>query len=76
MPPTPYPGAGLPLISRDLHAQKLYAIGAHQDCFGSSSSLLPIREVFMMALMDACKLLETRLLLNARTQSDHEAPPQ
>lgn len=60
MPPTLYPGAGLPLVSKDLHAHKFYAIGAHEDCFGSASDLLPVREVFMMALMDACKSLEAR----------------
>lgn len=64
MPPTLYPGAGLPLVTRDRDARKLYAIGAHQECFESSSNILPLREVFMMAVMGACKSRETRLLFN------------
>jgi cell pole-organizing protein PopZ len=71
MPPTLYPGAGLPPVLQDLHVEKLYAIGAHRDCFGSFSYLLPIREVFMMAAMDACKSSAPQLLPRRRTHSDH-----
>lgn len=33
-------------------AAKSYPIGAHGNCAGAESELLPVREVFMMVLMD------------------------
>jgi len=31
----------------------MYPIGAHHNCWGTDSELLPVREVFMMILMDS-----------------------
>ncbi|KFY32862.1 hypothetical protein V495_08667 [Pseudogymnoascus sp. VKM F-4514 (FW-929)] len=49
--PYEYPGVNI-----DLHCYSndgpTYSIGAHTNCWGAESQLLPVREVFMMALMD------------------------
>lgn len=46
-----YPGVNLDLrhYSQDT---ALYPLGAHTNCVGADSKLLPVREVFMMVLMD------------------------
>lgn len=49
--PYEYPGVNI-----DLHCYSndgpTYPIGAHTNCWGAESQLLPVREVFMMVLMD------------------------
>jgi hypothetical protein len=47
-----YPGLGLPLRHIEDPATDFYPIGAHGDCRGSTSDLLPVREVAMMNIME------------------------
>jgi hypothetical protein len=47
-----YPGINLDLRHYPQGDQPTYPIGAHHNCFGADSELLPVREVFMMMLMD------------------------
>ncbi|KAH8886347.1 hypothetical protein GQ53DRAFT_727710 [Thozetella sp. PMI_491] len=49
--PNKYPGAGFSVRHWNYHDRK-YPIGAHYNCSGTSSDLLAIREVAMMALVD------------------------
>ncbi|ELR05446.1 hypothetical protein VC83_03609 [Pseudogymnoascus destructans] len=46
-----YPGINIDLRYYNNHGP-IYPIGAHGNCFGANSELLPVREVFMMVLMD------------------------
>lgn len=52
-----YPDAGLPLFYEKY--EKHYAVGVHQNVLGTSSAMLHIREVYMMALMETSKTLFT-----------------
>lgn len=47
-----YPGINLDLRHNPQGRGPMYPIGAHHNCSGSDSELLPVREVFMMILMD------------------------
>lgn len=46
-----YPGLGLPL-RHDRQDNDNYPLGAHGNCFGSQSFILPIRELAMMSVME------------------------
>lgn len=46
-----YPGLGLPLRHFPQN-YNVYPLGAHGNCYGGDSDLLPVREVAMMAVMD------------------------
>lgn len=46
-----YPGVNIDLRHYPIYGAK-YPIGAHGNCSGATSNLLPVREVFMMVLMD------------------------
>jgi hypothetical protein len=46
-----YPGINIDLRHYNNNGP-IYPIGAHGNCFGADSKLLPVREVFMMVLMD------------------------
>lgn len=46
-----YPGLGLPLRHYP-RQDKFYPLGLHTDCDNSHSSLLPVREVAMMNIME------------------------
>ncbi|OBT87683.1 hypothetical protein VE02_02696 [Pseudogymnoascus sp. 03VT05] len=46
-----YPGINIDLRYYN-NDGPIYPIGAHGNCFGADSKLLPVREVFMMVLMD------------------------
>ena len=47
-----YPGLGLPLRYNEDPPTGVYPIGAHGDCRGATSDLLPVREVAMMNIME------------------------
>src|SRR5437773_1016839 len=47
-----YPGLGLPLRYNGSPVTDFYPIGAHRDCEGATSDLLPVREVAMMNIME------------------------
>ncbi|KAL5353163.1 hypothetical protein ACLOAV_001196 [Pseudogymnoascus australis] len=47
-----YPGVNLDLRHYPRRDTALYPLGAHANCRGADSKLLPVREVFMMVLMD------------------------
>ena len=48
-----YPGYGRELrYMPESHDEPHYPIGAHQTCYGALSEILPVRELFMMLLMD------------------------
>lgn len=47
-----YPGLGLPLRDYPQRHGHFYPMGAHGNCHGSDSELLPVREVAMMNIMD------------------------
>ena len=47
-----YPGINLDLRHYPQGMEPTYPIGAHHNCVGADSELLPVREVFMMMLMD------------------------
>jgi hypothetical protein len=47
-----YPGINLDLRHYPKRGETIYPIGAHHNCAGADSELLPVREVFMMMLMD------------------------
>ncbi|PGH14080.1 hypothetical protein AJ80_06084 [Polytolypa hystricis UAMH7299] len=47
-----YPGINLDLRHYPQEEEPVYPIGASPNCWGTDSALLPIREVFMMVLMD------------------------
>jgi Protein of unknown function (DUF4246) len=47
-----YPGINLDLRHHPQGDEPLYPVGAHHNCWGTDSELLPVREVFMMMLMD------------------------
>jgi hypothetical protein len=47
-----YPGLGLPLRYNGGVAADFYPIGAHEDCEGAKSDLLPLREVAMMNFVE------------------------
>lgn len=49
-----YPGLGLDLRHHDQrnNPPALYPIGVHENCFGSYSEMLPVREVAMMIVME------------------------
>jgi hypothetical protein len=47
-----YPGINLDLRHYPQGKEPMYPIGAHHNCWGADSELLPVREVFMMMLMD------------------------
>ncbi|KFY72305.1 hypothetical protein V499_07558 [Pseudogymnoascus sp. VKM F-103] len=46
-----YPGINIDLRYYN-NDGPIYPLGAHGNCFGADSELLPVREVFMMVLMD------------------------
>lgn len=46
-----YPGVNIDLRHYNNNGP-IYPIGAHGNCAGAESNLLPVREVFMMVLMD------------------------
>jgi hypothetical protein len=54
--PTPpkyeYPGLGLPLRHYDDREYPYYPIGAHNNCHGSESQLIAVRELAMMDIME------------------------
>lgn len=47
-----YPGLGLPLRQYPQYDGRFFPMGAHANCYGSKSELLPVREVAMMNVMD------------------------
>jgi hypothetical protein len=47
-----YPGVNLDLRHYPQGNGPVYPIGAHHNCWGANSELLPVREVFMVTLMD------------------------
>ncbi len=47
-----YPGLGLPLRHFPQANYGLYPMGTHENCYGSASNILPVREVAMMIIMD------------------------
>ncbi|OAF62856.1 hypothetical protein VC83_00383 [Pseudogymnoascus destructans] len=71
-----YPGINVDL--RHYHtglAAKSYPIGAHGNCAGAESEHLPVREVFMMVLMDRLsdkpnwdkKVFDEEIVVKSRT---------
>ncbi|KAG9235734.1 hypothetical protein BJ875DRAFT_458275 [Amylocarpus encephaloides] len=47
-----YPGLGQPLRYFPQSDYGLYPMGAHGNCYGGNSDVLPVREVSMMIIMD------------------------
>lgn len=47
-----YPGLGLPLRRNEQYRFNFYPIGAHSGCYGSTSAVIPVRELAMMDIMD------------------------
>ncbi|TVY13172.1 hypothetical protein LARI1_G009060 [Lachnellula arida] len=47
-----YPGLGIPLRHFPQGDYNTYPMGAHGNCYGGDSALLPIREIAMMIIMD------------------------
>lgn len=55
----------------------MYPIGAHENCWGANSVLLPVREVYMMALMEILtekvdwhkKVWDERVVVNWRKEA-------
>lgn len=48
-----YPGLGLPLRYNPQGAFNFYPIGAHHDCYGATSFVLPVRELAMMSILES-----------------------
>lgn len=51
-PKNEYPGLGRPLRILDNSRFPFYPIGAHVDCTGTESELVPVRELAMMDVME------------------------